>query len=457
MIIGEDLAKTSSDLMGCTFRHQDYTTSFDGFSCKIYDTAGLNEEDTGRVPHWTAIRELYTLIRKLDGVTLLIYCVRGRIKNARANWTLFNDVICGGHVPVVLVMTGLEQEDDWDHDSRLNKIKEAFDAYNIKPKAIATVVSIRGKADEYLDMYKKSQERMRNLISTYRQPWSLGKETWFRDIYVRTYSTPGFGLNCFGVNTKVEFGQKMRAVVDDFAGQTRLKEGELKKLEEALLEAEREIAKQESGFKAQVLEFVKRKDILPTADKSVDVDDKDEPDWSAAQGSQSPTTLRADSVLKKRRFKIRRFMKRKDKSAAADKSGTLVYEDNKDESKQPQGTSLDLPPADGKSALMSLNQIHGFAPPTDRSINLPEIVDFQRKDNPTVPIYTFIQDGASNVTQVTRLEFGRACDRVSYYLQSGSCPARGIVAVLALSDSLLYHTVVVGIMRAGLIVRTTTI
>ena len=107
---------------------------------------------------------------------------------------------------------------------------------------------------------------------------------------------------------------------------------------------------------------------------------------------------------------------------------------------------------------MSLTQIHGFAPPSDGSVNLPETVDFHRKHNPTIPIYTFIQDGALNVTQITRLEFGRACDRVAHYLQSGTRgPTRSVVAVLALSDSLLYQTVVVGIMRAGLIVRITII
>ena len=105
---------------------------------------------------------------------------------------------------------------------------------------------------------------------------------------------------------------------------------------------------------------------------------------------------------------------------------------------------------------MSLAKIHGFAPPTDGSVNFPETVDFHRKHNPRVPIYTFIQDGALDVTQITHLEFGRACDRVAHYLQSGTRDStRGVVAVLALSDSLLYQTVVVGIMRAGLIVRIT--
>ena len=108
---------------------------------------------------------------------------------------------------------------------------------------------------------------------------------------------------------------------------------------------------------------------------------------------------------------------------------------------------------------MSIAHIHGIAPPTDGSVTLPETVDFHRKHNPTVPIYVFSEhdDGASNtVTQVAHLEFGRACDRVAHLLRSGRRgPERQVVAVVALSDSLLYQTIVIGIMRAGLIVRIT--
>jgi len=103
---------------------------------------------------------------------------------------------------------------------------------------------------------------------------------------------------------------------------------------------------------------------------------------------------------------------------------------------------------------MSSTQIHGVAPPTDGTVTLPETVDFHRKHNPTVPVFVFIEDGASNTTNVSHLEFGRACDRVAHYLRSGRRgPESEVVAILALSDSLLYQAVAIGIMRAGLIVR----
>ena len=101
----------------------------------------------------------------------------------------------------------------------------------------------------------------------------------------------------------------------------------------------------------------------------------------------------------------------------------------------------------------SQTQTRGVAPPLDGSVSLPETVDFHRKHNPKLPIYVFVEDETPNITEISHLEFGNACDRVSHYLRPGRRgPEREVVAVLALSDSLLYHTILVGIMRAGLIV-----
>ena len=94
MIVGEKVARVSDGPVGCTFHNEDYAVIIKNTVFRIYDTAGLNESDQGRVPHWKAIQNLYTLIRELDGVSLLIYCMRGRFKeNATVNWNLLNKVI----------------------------------------------------------------------------------------------------------------------------------------------------------------------------------------------------------------------------------------------------------------------------------------------------------------------------------------------------------------------------
>ena len=146
MIVGEKVARVSDGPVGCTFHNEDYAVIFKNTVFRIYDTAGLNESDQGRVPHWKAIQNLYTLIRELDGVSLLIYCMRGRFKeNATVNWNLFNKVICGERVPIIAVVTGLEGREDpddwWREDHR-----KAFRKNKIDPRDVCCVVSFPGRS-----------------------------------------------------------------------------------------------------------------------------------------------------------------------------------------------------------------------------------------------------------------------------------------------------------------------
>ena len=92
-------------------------------------------------------------------------------------------------------------------------------------------------------------------------------------------------------------------------------------------------------------------------------------------------------------------------------------------------------------------------PPTDCSVTLPETIDFHVKHNPSHPVFVFSEDGKADVTNITYLEFGRATDRVAHHVRPGRAGPDGeVVAVVALSDTLLYHAITLGIMRAGLVV-----
>ena len=115
MIVRNAVARVSKGIGGCTFQNEPYTTDIGGTPFRIFDTAGLDEGEEGRVPHWNAVQALYTLIRQLDGVSLLVVCIRGRIKaNARTNWILFNKMVCGETVPTIAAVTGLEDEENLD-------------------------------------------------------------------------------------------------------------------------------------------------------------------------------------------------------------------------------------------------------------------------------------------------------------------------------------------------------
>lgn len=240
MIVGKDVAKVSSELIHCT-QSMWYEAIIGSAHFRIYDTANSNEGSRRPIPHWIAIRELYTLIRELDGVSLLIHCMRGTIKDdQRAMWTLWNDVICSRQVPVISVVTGLEQEENLKEQART--IQTSLMAYNMKPRDIATVVSIRGRGGEYSDLYENSQERLRVLIMKHHRAWSTDWPGWFRSIYEAAYKTR-LGLKYFGATTKVEYRDAVRKAFQEFIAESNMEEPESKKLRQTLLEAERETVK----------------------------------------------------------------------------------------------------------------------------------------------------------------------------------------------------------------------
>jgi len=238
MIAGRDTAKVSSSPIGCTFEHECHEASIGDTHFNIYDTVGLNEGEQGRVPHWQAINQLYTLIRILDGVSLLIYCMRGRIKeNARANWILFSEVLCAKKVPIIAVETGLENEDDLE--GRPNLLKGALKEYGIVPRDIACVVSVRGKKGEHVERYNWSQHQLRRLIMRFclKTPWRT--DDWIGHIYKTTYSTN----LCLFSDVKVEFAREAENVVDDFIEKAGMKKDESEKLKSTLLVAEKKFTK----------------------------------------------------------------------------------------------------------------------------------------------------------------------------------------------------------------------
>jgi tRNA U34 5-carboxymethylaminomethyl modifying GTPase MnmE/TrmE len=175
MIVGQRVAKVSSDPTGRLSKPERYEASIDDIRFNIYDTVGLNEGEQGHVPHRKAVHELYTLIRSLDGVSLLVYCMRGHITgNAQANWVSFNKVLCAEKVPIIAVETGLEREEDLD--GRRAVTKNALKEQGMNAKDVACIISIRGKNNGDTARYTWSQSRLRNLVireSQGRKPWRV--------------------------------------------------------------------------------------------------------------------------------------------------------------------------------------------------------------------------------------------------------------------------------------------
>ena len=100
-------------------------------------------------------------------------------------------------------------------------------------------------------------------------------------------------------------------------------------------------------------------------------------------------------------------------------------------------------------------------PPLDGSITIPETIEFHWKHNADLPAFAFSRDGqeyAESITEISFLEFGRACHRVAHYIDSKfqSEGGRPVVALIALTDTLVYQATCVGIMKAGFIVSLPT-
>jgi len=237
MIVGKDVAKVSSGINGCTFENDAYKATFGHRHFVIYDTAGLNEGDEGRVSHWQAIRGLYTLIRQLDGVSLLIYCMRGRIKkNAKANWDLFNKVICGEKVPIIAIVTGLENYEDPGQFLRDGGNLNVFKELGMEPKDIGCVVSFKGSRNEFAEMYNKSQIKVRTLVTKHclQKSWREDKDRWFAAIYSEAYNS-GF---CF-TRSRLDYSAQMRKALEEFVKETGMEPDDTEKLGGTLVKAEK--------------------------------------------------------------------------------------------------------------------------------------------------------------------------------------------------------------------------
>ncbi|KAI6044694.1 P-loop containing nucleoside triphosphate hydrolase protein [Pisolithus marmoratus] len=122
LITGSNQAATSSDAVACTERNQQYEVVIDNRNFRIWDTVGLDSGTFKLLPAAFAERPLKRFLSKLfkkGEVDLLVYCVRAS-RATRAlvrHYQTFYSTICKGTVPVVVVITCLENAtgdmDDW--------------------------------------------------------------------------------------------------------------------------------------------------------------------------------------------------------------------------------------------------------------------------------------------------------------------------------------------------------
>lgn len=192
MLSGMEIAGTSGDAVGCTFENTGYTICIpsigetkDAKEIMVWDTAGLNEDENGTIPPETAMENLHRLVENLkSGLNLLVYVVRGcRLgKVIKPNYDIFVTGICRGKVPVVLVITGCEDEspmENWWSDN-----KGILDAHGLYFKDHACITSSRGKLKGGVHLleeeYQESEEAVRRVVmdNLLASPWVEDNRRW---------------------------------------------------------------------------------------------------------------------------------------------------------------------------------------------------------------------------------------------------------------------------------------
>lgn len=223
MLSDGDPAPINNGMDGCTLSSTPYEVNVLGRSMTLWDTAGLDEGEDGRVPDWKAVINLYNLLQKVqNGVNLLVFVTRPRIKkSAQKNWKLFYEIICQKKVQIVMVVTGLEEEKDMDGWWMNNK--ETLHKYGIYPDDHACITASRGKMMRngkhvYDEEFEESKERVEFLFKSKcaKEGLTIQAAEWFKKIMVETYETRFCGLLSPKVDTKEEEveGRALQQLID---------------------------------------------------------------------------------------------------------------------------------------------------------------------------------------------------------------------------------------------------
>ncbi|KAG1884530.1 P-loop containing nucleoside triphosphate hydrolase protein [Suillus subluteus] len=161
---------TSPDARGCTIEttvyEHDIVTQDRILKVQLFDTAGLDEGPQGTVPDTQAQNALKNLFQTLTKKHVLVYCVQGT-KYASAlkrNYELLSTV--KGDVPIVLVVTGLENREPEMEDWWRNNERSISDlGMNFAGHACITALTINeGDTNKVRQRREQSYRAVCNLI-----------------------------------------------------------------------------------------------------------------------------------------------------------------------------------------------------------------------------------------------------------------------------------------------------
>jgi acyl-CoA synthetase (AMP-forming)/AMP-acid ligase II len=92
-------------------------------------------------------------------------------------------------------------------------------------------------------------------------------------------------------------------------------------------------------------------------------------------------------------------------------------------------------------------------PPLDGSLSLPQLVEFNAQHNSDVIFFVYDKPDSNVLVSISHSDFYRACHRAAQAIGPACAGTdKEVVALIGNSDTLLYQTVFMGIIFAGLVV-----
>ena len=191
LIAEKRVCETSSGALGCTLEYKRYLLDVGDQRFAIWDTAGLDEGAQGSVPAEKAeayLKQLLHELAKNNGVDLLVYCVRGtRVRSALlTNYHIFYSAICRKKVPIVVVITGLENQEDnmekwWNNNEpQFSSLKMYFDSH-------ACVTTLEPSMENAILKERREVSKaavIKMITSTCRtQQWKPAERSWVESAY----------------------------------------------------------------------------------------------------------------------------------------------------------------------------------------------------------------------------------------------------------------------------------
>ena len=183
MLAGSKLAEVFSESSGGTSTSRRYEISSPSMAAggpetyAFWDTPGLNQGEFGTVNAHNALKNLLDLAQ-VSSIHLVIYCIRAETftKVIRINYDLFWGIICERRVPIVLVVTGLEQEVDMDAWWKRNE--KMVLQLGITSDGHACVTTTKGRKGNHEEKYAESAKKVWKLVMEHcgTRSWRMSPE-----------------------------------------------------------------------------------------------------------------------------------------------------------------------------------------------------------------------------------------------------------------------------------------